>query len=242
MKTSFSVLGCFCLPLFILVFCMGFGTVYAQTDELPKTDTKNSLVKGAWALQFQINNNFSLSSFQGSTLSAKRHFSNKKAIRFGASLSGSISEQDQSSITENEIKSDENGQGILVNTQYAIFPSPEKSANLFFGAGPFAQFSRSNRISTTSSIFLTSTRVKTKATTWAAGISGVLGVEWFATRTISLLAEYNSTFGYNSLSESDKTEQKTSTSRYVVVNENKRNIKGLQLGSGFVKFGLSVYF
>lgn len=108
MKTSSSVRGCnfaFCLPPFILVFCTGFGTVYAQTDELPKIDTKNSLLKGAWALQFQINNNFSVSSFQGSTLSAKRHFSNKKAMRFGVSLSGSISEQDQSSIIENEHES-----------------------------------------------------------------------------------------------------------------------------------------
>jgi hypothetical protein len=234
------------LPLFILAFCAGVGTANGQTEELPKVDTKNSLVKGAWALQFQINNNFSLSSFQGSTLSAKRHYSNKKAIRFGVSLNGSFSDQDQSSEVPGMVgpknESDENSQSIGINTQYVFYPAPDKSVNFFFGAGPFTQFLRSNRTSTTSSGFSTSTRTKTKGTTWAAGISGVLGVEWFATRSISFVAEYSSNLGYNSASQTDTAEQKTGTSGYTVTNELKRKSKGLQLSSGFVRFGLSVYF
>lgn len=228
----------FCLAV-ILICCLDMTTAHGQTAEAQPAGAKNSLVKGAWALQFQINNNFSLSSFQGSTLSAKRHYSNKKAVRFGISLNGSFSDQDQVSRVpgavgpKNEI--DENNQSIGVNTQYAIYPSPDKSANFFFGAGPFLQFSRSSRTST--SIFpnnAPSAINQIKNTAWSTGISGVLGVEWFATRTISLLAEYNSTLGYNS---SRQTETSDVFGSWV-----KRTSKGLQLGSGFVKFGLSVYF
>jgi hypothetical protein len=69
-----------------------------------------------------------------------------------------------------------------------------------------------------------------------------LGVEWFATRNISFIAEYGSTLGYNSTSQTDTAEQKTDTSGYTITSELKRNSKGLQFGAGIVKFGLSVYF
>jgi hypothetical protein len=233
--------------LLVAVWAYGVGVVnsYAQTNEPQKTNAENSLVKGAWALQFQINNNFSLSSFQGSTLSAKRHFSDKKAVRFGVSLSGSFSDQDQISGAPGTVgpkaELDENSQGIGINTQFVIYPSPDKSVNFFFGAGPVLQFSRSSQTSTSSNNSLT-TRNKIKFTAWSRGITGILGVEWFAIRNISFIAEYGSTLGYNSTSQTDTVEQKTDTSGYIVTNELKRNSKGLQLGPGLVKFGVSVYF
>jgi hypothetical protein len=194
-------------------------------------------------LQFQINNNFSLSSFQGATLSAKRHFSNKKAIRLGISLGGGVSDvEDQSNITGATFGRSGNGQSIGINAQYTIYPSPDKSVNVFFGAGPIVGFSRSSSTITSTPDSFSSTRNKAEETTWSAGISGILGVEWFATRNISFIAEYASSLGYNSSNRKETAEQKTNTSDYIMTNEIERHTKGFQFNPNAVKFGLSVYF
>jgi hypothetical protein len=46
--------------------------------------------------------------------------------------------------------------------------------------------------------------------------------------------------GYNSSKQTETTEVPRGPSEFIVV-ETKRSSKGLQLGSGFVRFGLSVY-
>jgi hypothetical protein len=51
-------------------------------------EANHSLERSTWSLQFQISNNFTLSSFQGSVISAKYHFSKQRAFRFGSAISG----------------------------------------------------------------------------------------------------------------------------------------------------------
>jgi len=222
---------------FVLIYCI--DSANAQTGGTPEANGKNSLLKGSWALQFQINDNFTLSSFQGSTISAKRHFSNKRAIRFGMSLSSAVTDQDQSSSqTAGSDHAESDAQRITINTQYALYPSPDKNVNLFFGSGPVVSLSRSN--TTTRSLRGSfSTANRTRDTGWSAGLSGVLGVEWFATRNISLSAEYTSSLVYSSSNIKAISEQIASNR---ITFETERHTKAFQFGSGGVNFGLSIYF
>ena len=49
-------------------------------------ETQSPLVGGAWALQFRVSENFTLSTFEGSVVSLKRHYSPSTALRLGVSL------------------------------------------------------------------------------------------------------------------------------------------------------------
>ncbi len=227
--------------LFIAINCLPNTSLFAQENK-----RENSLETGAWALQFQISRNFTLSRFEGSVISAKRHFSDKKSLRFGLSLNASISDAEQNSTrvvsdTLNQINKndgDDNTQNIELNVQYLFYPSPEKEINFFFGVGPMIGFNRSN--SETGSergiqnpVESTSQRTSKR---WSLGISANLGAEWFATKNISFLAEYGLSLNYIWVKDS-RTDK---TAGIVVESENKSKIFNLSATS--VKFGLSVYF
>ena len=62
------------------------GVTPARSQESAEKEFENSLVKGAWALQFQVGSNFTLRSFQGDTFSIKKHTSDGKAWRGGCLL------------------------------------------------------------------------------------------------------------------------------------------------------------
>lgn len=207
---------------------------------------ENSLETGAWALQFQISRNFTLSRFEGSVISAKRHFSDKKALRFGLSLNALISDAEQNSkqFTSDTLRqiltadSDSDVQNIELNVQYLFYPSPEKEINLFLGVGPMVGFNRSNSETgsergTPNSVESTSQRTSKR---WSLGISANLGAEWFATKNISFLAEYGLSLNYIWVKDS-RTDK---TAGIVTEAENKSKI--LNLSATTVKFGLSVYF
>jgi len=217
--------------------------LYSQTEASQTSEVKNSFFKGSKSLQFRITDNFNLASFQGGTLSLKRHKSDKKALRFGLSLSGSVGDQNESSTNQTlKIESDQNGQFIAMNAHYLTYPSPDRAVNLFWGFGPTVSYSRSSvTMRGTDSNGFDSLR-KTKNTSWSAGTSGVVGVEWFASRRIGVLAEYASSLNYASSSQKDTTEIRTASGVNVNSVETKRNTKGLGFSAESVRFGLSVYF
>lgn len=230
---------------------------FAQNpDSLPPIEKKcsNSLKPGAWALQFQITQDFTLNAFQGVLLSAKKHFSDKSAFRFGLGLSASMSDADNffeqrnidtvRQIRENE--SESNTRSFDVALQYLFYPSPAARANLFLGTGPFVRHSHSRVESKADdALFDTVTfnysyRNVSESNRWSVGVGGILGAEWFATRVFSLHTEYGLTLEYTSSeSKSIYTDFYTGipiTRRY------ETSQRGLNIGPSTVKFGLSVYF
>lgn len=215
--------------IFLLVAALHFGTPVFAADAT-EMDEENSLTAGSWALQFRITENFQLSSFQGSTLSAKRHLSDGRAIRVGISLNGAVADVEHRTInvttdsTTFESKIDENYQFVQLDAQYLIYPSPAKKLTVFVGAGPLFELSRSEA----------SGREQWRLNKiWSFGVSVVLGVEWFATKRISFLSEYSSALTYDiQISEST-----SSSSDYK--NEDER--QALSFSYSSVKFGLSVY-
>ncbi len=235
------LLRCGYIILFIAINCLPNTSLCAQENK-----RENSLETGAWALQFQISRNFTLSRFEGSVISAKRHFSGKKSLRFGLSLNASISDVEQNSkqFASDTLRqilkadSDSDVQSIELNVQYLFYPSPEKEINLFLGVGPMIGFNRSNSETgsereTPNPVESTSKRTSKR---WSLGISANLGAEWFATKSISFLAEYGLSLNYI-WSKDSRTD---STTGIVIESENKS--KFFNLSATSVTFGLSVYF
>jgi hypothetical protein len=211
------------------LFC--FAPASAAGDG--EMEKQNSLVAGSWSLQFRITENFQLSSFQGATISAKRHFSDGRAIRFGISLSGTFTGEEHRSIDETadstlvEYTTDENQQYVRFDVQYMIYPSPTKKLNVFLGVGPLFELSRGETTG------LGQWRLNK---IWRFGLSGVLGVEWFATTRISFISEYSSALTYDYL-----TAERTYT---IGDSDNFRNEderQSLSFSYTSIKFGLSLY-
>src|SRR4030042_4236489 len=127
--------------LFVIIFYSQM--LFSQTSQ---DSLKNSLKKGSWSLQFQISQNFTLSSFQGSNLSAKKHFSSRSAIRFGIGLSGYSANEEQTINQENdnslhkEYKLDNKLIGVDLNCYFLYYPHPQRRINMYFGGGPLFSF------------------------------------------------------------------------------------------------------
>ena len=221
----------------------------AQTE---KKD--NSLEAGKWALQFQINNNFTLSSFQGAIVSAKYQLTDSRAIRFG--VGGNYAFREQNSFNEpfdtlnNYAGSNYNSKsyGLSIYSQYLSYLNPNDEVLLFFGAGPVLQYSKINNDGSSHTFdginnILFTTNETVNGHSWGMGGSAILGVEWFANKSISLHAEYGILLLYNWTTQTYTTISTSSQSSQpvtkIVHNSNQR---GWSLYANSVKFGLSVYF
>jgi hypothetical protein len=215
----------------------------SSPDEIPFTEHSR-------ALQFQIASNFTLSSFQGATISYKYHLDPLTAVRVGLSLSFSSANQDEnlnsyaadtlSDGSHNTL--DQTGIGIQINAQQIWYQKNSTGILFFFGTGPVIGFNRTsnNGQQIPSPVTGSQQTYKTDGTgtTWSLGMTGVAGVEWFASKTISLHAEYGLTFGYYwAKNESSSTfpgsGNKSSSSATSTI---------WKLSSTGVRFGMSVYF
>ena len=72
----------------ILLLIFISTTVYFSSPAQSQSSDSNSLKDGIWALQFGITGNFTLISFQGSTIGALYRISEKNAIRGGITING----------------------------------------------------------------------------------------------------------------------------------------------------------
>ncbi len=78
---------------------------------------------------------------------------------------------------------------------------------------------------------------------WGTGAAGVLGIEWFASRWLSLHADYNESFQYRWGSTTSSEDDRSSTySNYIPYHSNSAgSTKGWILNSSGVGFGLNIY-
>ncbi|MDH4337859.1 MAG: hypothetical protein OEX18_11365 [Candidatus Krumholzibacteria bacterium] len=190
----------------------------------------NSLEDGAWALQFGIEGQFiSVNSYSGG-VSLKRHFSQKSAFRAGISASAGDSERDHSDIDQVDGANSWSTGLILAYQRYI---NPHADAVLYWGIGPAFNYSHSSY--NTSRGDSLSSEITSKR--WSVGADAMLGAEWFATRVISLHAEYFAGFDY--FSETESMESNVNGS--LVSRQSNREGWSTSLTSA-VRFGLSVYF
>jgi hypothetical protein len=205
-----------------------FARVTAQEDT-----TKSPLEEKDWALQFEIDNNFTLRSFQGTVISTKYHMDVQNAFRLGISLElakGSQKNNELDAGVEDDSKVDGSVYAINTTLQYVRYPKPKRRILYFYGAGPFLEYMADSYSFEEENSYYDEER-----RSWGLGISAVVGAEWFVTHAISLLGEYGVSAGYYF---SKKTYEEVGWTREV----DEITTKEFIFGPLPVKFGLSVYF
>jgi hypothetical protein len=213
-------------------------------NSFAQTDSTQIDLSGKWALQFGISENFTLTNFQGGTISAKYHFNNNSALRFGVTLSQSNSD-DENSITQiypdttyiNSEASSYSNYQIRFSLQYIKYSKPINSIAMFYGGGVnyFTQPQERERlteyIEPVESDYVDNSN-------HGFGVSILIGVEWFVRSNMGITAEYGAGYQY-SVSESIN-------GIYDITRDIKRNSKTTRTRYAFVpssvKFGVSIYF
>lgn len=240
------------ISLFAIVLFLAFTgwQLNAQTQTLSSENLSDS----SRALQFQIGSDFSLSSFQGSVFSYMQHINKEAALRFGLSVSVGGFNADNSmndfsiigdSLYERSLENaDKKSSSFQVNAQLIRYFNPGGKLLLYGGAGPFLRYEYSTEKReitskvpyTTPTNSLVKSKSELKYSLWTPGIMGVLGVEWFASKGISFMAEYGLQAAYTW----SKGENTTKSDISIRTTSSKQNGWGLYGNS--VKFGLSLYF
>jgi hypothetical protein len=245
-----------CRILFFVIALINLSFVSkAQSQKPDSTDLKC----GIWALQFGISSNFTLTSFQGSTIGAKYQLSESRAIRGGITLNGNTS----TSPTSNSGSINDSSAGTMSGNssiksanisfviQYLWYMNPKAPVHLYAGFGPAVSYyyyhsSSENpylNINGNNQGFWVLDNYNSVRTQWAAGGAASIGVEWFACRWLSLRADYNELIQYQWGSQSSNRMYKAvSNVNYISSSQsNSSTTKGWTLNSSSVNFGLNVY-
>lgn len=195
---------------------------------------RTSLVDGKSALNFEVNDDFDLTSFEGATVSLKHHYADNRAYRI--SISGMLSSQNSENSTPVQGKSevDYDRYSASVFLQRLYYRSPSSTTTVFYGFGPRGGYNWQK--STTSSPF-NSTRTETVSDGWDIGLVALLGFEWFVRKEISLIAQYASSLRYVSRA----TEGKSGPDTNLVLTHSSTD-HSVQFDADAVRFGVSLYW
>lgn len=173
--------------------------------------------KGDRALQFAVRGLFNLSSFQGGTLSYKKHFSSQSALRIGINIRLNSRAYEGSEEWDNTyryedyedstdyLRFEEETYDLTDNsdiwsadiiTQWIKYPEARNDVQPYWGVGPTLSYSYHNEDDESASMDSTADPRFYRYTSFSygVGVSGVLGLEWFFRKNMSLTAEYQSSF------------------------------------------------
>jgi len=206
-------------------------TVYGQANPLPEH---------GWALQFAIDRDFDLNSFQGSTLSIKKHTSAKAAWRLGVSVDWRTGDIDETrTIIGNGVEYqdvDYSGFDLGINLQRVFYVNLQSPIKPYIGVGSTGGISFSHTYTEPHNEYVSNYTDHYKSRGWNAGLTGVFGVEWMPHVSIGLFAEYKTRIYF----EYHKT--KSYYYQYQTVRYIEEITKRARLTSESVKLGLAVYF
>ncbi len=217
---------------------------------LAQTKDEILLTENSRALQFQVGRDFTLSSFQGAAISYKYHTQQYSALRFGITLSSGSVDSDG---TNTEIRSDtvnnktnnnvdRTNIGVQLNLQKLWYVEPVSTVLFFYGTGPFVGFDYTKtNTEQIWNLIIGDPQKSTdemKAKSWSFGLTGLLGVEWFVSKTISFHAEYDIAISYSWTKIEGTSNYPSPGDR----STNERTNTSWQLSSRGVLFGVSIYF
>ena len=169
----------------LLSFMLTFSLIFANDS------TETYFSKGKFSLQYQVLEDFSLTDFQGSIISARYFTSDRGVIRIGFSSDYSKNKENLigEAITANRIKSDSFMFGV--ETQYLYYIT-NNNLSLYTGLGPKISY-----INSSSKLFSNNTpageyniKQSIEKYEYGLGILAVLGGEYFVTKYLSIIAEY----------------------------------------------------
>lgn len=233
----------------IFVFLFFSGVVFSQPDyEYPiKNNSK--------ALQFSALNNFTIGDFQGGAISFKYHLTKGSAIRGGVSYGVSFLDEDyagQNTIYDTSVttlfgKQKSNSKEISASIQYLWQMEGFYSTSFFYGAGPSFGIIYNYRfinLEESGPLFNETREQINKMRLKYFGASLVLGVEWFASKSISLHAEYGASLNYYWSKEELNYYRDYDSGLYIYKYKTNERLetKIWRFETRTVKLGLSVYF
>lgn len=243
--------------ILFLSFC--FLLIVPESDAQHEPDSLHGLPDaGAWALQFQVLNNFTVGPLSGTSISAKKHIDRQKAWRLGLSLRADINDGNQEATTTripvnevfdpitttNEVEADGESVFLGLSASYLIFLKPANKVSLYLGGGPAIGVSLASSNSNNASLrdSLRSDNIReSDSEGWFLGGEFVIGAEWFAGKQVSFFAEYGSTLMYNRTSLISTTTF-VATDRDQTMNTSTDKSNRFSVRSLPVKMGVSLYF
>jgi len=148
-----------------------------------QTTSDSVCVSGKYALQFQISENFKLSTFQGTIFSGKYHFTSSIGLRVG--ISGNYNSLDQINNEQVEITEirEQTLTGFEIKSQVLFYFPVVNNIAFFIGAGPLFNIGSSKQITIIKDPerLRTMEEIKfeqeTEYTTY--GLEFICGTEWF---------------------------------------------------------------
>ena len=127
----------------LLVLLTGLLAADVQAQDDPGEERTSGPPRGAWALQFQIGQDFTLQPFQGATVSAKKSLSATRAFRFGTTLEANVLSADDDFGEDQR----SNNQQVSATAQYLFYTAGEAeqvgTVRFYSGVGPQARLARS---------------------------------------------------------------------------------------------------
>lgn len=217
------------------------ATAYSQGADSGAVRQTNSLRAGAWALQFQEGRDFTLGSFDGTTLSIQKHTSAGGAWRLGVTLSGNVQQVKYANTyvqggtnQERSYKTDINAQSLILGLTRIVYPRPPSAVNFLYGLGPRFSYGRTHDEMSSSTVDPHSSTSRN----WSIGLGIVLGVQWFPYRSIGLSGEYSSSLVYRWQEDENLSTSISSGARSDTVD----TTRGFSLANGGVRLGVSVYW
>ncbi|MFC1501831.1 hypothetical protein ACFL6A_00295 [bacterium] len=211
--------------------------VVGQETEIQQDPKFTFPKKGCKALLFQINENFTLSDFQGALISMKWHFSEKSAIRLGLNIGGdfTFSHENQSYyISDSSFhglsKTEDRNIDIGLSVQYTWYVKRRTDVKFFYAIGPTFMYQSFYKDYSQVKYFPNKVPYK-----YGIGFIFNMGVEFFLFKNVSLLVEYG-------LSASYWHEQWVTRYESSEVLYSEGVIDSFAFSPLLVKFGVAFYF
>ena len=195
---------------------------------------------GTWALQYAIDENFTLGTFSGSIFSLQRHFTDRDAIRFGLGFATTDSDTENESVWEgghDSASSEDDEVSFDATILYVRALSSRGSVHAYAGVGPLISYESSESSQTTDrtepDTAYTSTSTSSR-TSWNTGAEMVIGAEWNVHESISLHTESGLRVTYRWIDE------ESTDGRWDRVSSDSR--EQFSISPTYVRFGVSVWF
>lgn len=222
---------------FILLLLVFSNTnSFSQSKSADTLKPKNSLEKGAWAVQFGIDKDFTVTNFSGASFTIKRHFSKNIALRFGTGMYFVDSDQtvsNQYDTTFYSIGENRNDNEFNFNLLMIYYFNPNKEFNMYGLAGPVFSYGFGK-----SSNYDENHLYNQTYKSISAGGQFGFGAEYFIFKSFSVFAEYNA--------EVVSRQENYYLNDIQVDNNFSASINSERTVTSFsfnkVRFGLSVYF
>jgi len=224
MKTFKQISTYLLLGMMLLAFSTNLN---ARAKKDSSDSFKKGPVPGSFSLYFGISNRFTLQSFDGTTIFGKYQKSRKSAFRGGLSLEGRHYDLDYPSLDRETVN---NTVSMRIVVQYMRYLTMNKNVSLYYAIGPMlalGYYEVKEEIPGLDNPY------------WRAreiyfGMQGNWAVEWFISKSFSLVGEYGAILVFHGRGFNGR--------QRIIIGPQKPAEYSLRLTFDLVKFGLAVYF